>query len=306
MKAKKRKIPKAVNGTSISYQSQINPNFGNVQDPSKSFQSGGSAAAANAASAGLGMVGNMIMPGLGTALAMAPQLYMAVQGAKAKREAESEARDIKAMMPSMTSQEDYYNYYQKVAQSTNEAKMQNQLDQTLAAGSKTLQSAGTRGVLGGVQGAVGASAQSKADIGQERQQQLLGAYEKMIGAKQQDRAMLQGELMAARQATTAGLQTQAAGLQGAADIAGQFLLGQSKKAEDGAAVKKSPGEFSHKNNPIDIVKDGKKIAEMTGGEYIFNPKQMEAIKAMVSGDDKTKLHSYMKKLIRTFEKRAVK
>ena len=112
--------------------------------------------------------------------------------------------------------------------------------------------------------------------------------------------------MAARQATTAGLQTQAAGLQGAADIAGQFLLGQSKTAEDGAAVKKSPGEFSHKNNPIDIVKDGKKIAEMTGGEYIFNPKQMEAIKAMVSGDDKTKLHSYMKKLIRTFEKRAVK
>ena len=306
MKAKKRKIPKAQYGTSIPYQSQIKPFSVDVQDPSKSFQSSGSTAAASAASAGLGMVGNMIMPGLGTALAMAPQLYMAVQGAKAKREAESEARDIKAMMPSMTSQEDYYNYYQKVAQSTNEAKMQNQLDQTLAAGSKTLQGAGTRGVLGGVQGAVGAAAQSKADIGQERQQQLLGAYEKMIGAKQQDRAMLQGELMAARQATTAGLQTQAAGLQGAADIAGQFLLGQSKKAEDGAAVKKSPGEFSHEKNPIDVVRDGKKIAEMTGGEYIFNPKQMEAIKAMVSGDDKTKLHSYMKKLIRTFEKRAVK
>lgn len=239
------------------------------------------------------------------AVSAAPQIYAAIQGAKAKREADIQARDTKAMMPSMTSQEDYYNYYQKVAQSTNEAKMQNQLDQTLAAGSKTLQGAGTRGVLGGVQGAVGAAAQSKADIGQERQQQLLGAYEKMIGAKQDDREMLQGELDTARQAATAGLQTQLSGLQGAADSAGSTLLGLMK-AKDGAAVKKSPGEFSHEKNPIDIVRDGKKIAEMTGGEYIFNPKQMEAIKSMVAGDDKSKLHSYMKKLIRTFEKRAVK
>jgi hypothetical protein len=242
------------------------------------------------------------------AISAAPQIYAAIQGAKAKKEADIQARDIKAMMPSMTSQEDYYNYYQKVAQSTNEAKMQNQLDQTLAAGSKALQGAGTRGVLGGVQGAVGAAAQSKADIGQERQQQLLGAYEKMIGAKQDDREMLQGELDTARQAATAGLQTQLSGLQGAADVASSTLLSFKKapKAKDGAAVKKSPGEFSHEKNPIDVVRDGKKIAEMTGGEYIFNPKQMEAIKAMVSGDDKTKLHSYMKKLIRTFEKRAVK
>ena len=239
------------------------------------------------------------------AVSAAPQIYAAIQGAKAKREADIQARDTKAMMPSMTSQEDYYNYYQKVAQSTNEAKMQNQLDQTLAAGSKTLQGAGTRGVLGGVQGAVGAAAQSKADIGQGRQQQLLGAYEKMIGAKQDDREMLQGELDTARQAATAGLQTQLSGLQGAADAAGSTLLGLNK-AKDGAAVKKSPGEFSHEKNPIDIVRDGKKIAEMTGGEYIFNPKQMEAIKSMVAGDDKSKLHSYMKKLIRTFEKRAVK
>jgi hypothetical protein len=90
------------------------------------------------------------------------------------------------------------------------------------------------------------------------------------------------------------------------DIAGSTLLGAygGQKAEDGAVVK-SPGEFSHKKNPIDIVRNGNKIAEMTGGEYIFNPKQMAAIKSMVATDDKSKLHSYMKKLIKTFEKRAV-
>lgn len=257
---------------------------------------------------------------VGAGLSAIPQAVAMYQGYKAQKEAKQQAADIKAMMPSMTSQEDYYNYYQKTAQATNEAKMQNQLDQTLAAGAKTLQSAGTRGVLGGVQGSVGAAAQSKFDIGQQRQEKLLGAYEKMIGAKQQDRAMLQGELQAARQAETAGLQTQLSAMQNLGDIgastAAALTSGYNKKqnntngeypiVKDGAAITKSPGEFSHKNNPIDIVRNGTKIAEMTGGEYIFNPKQMQAIKSLVAGEDKSQLHSYMKKLIRTFEKRAVK
>lgn len=242
------------------------------------------------------------------AISAAPQIYAAVQGAKAQREATQRARDLQAMMPSMTSQEDYYNYYQQVAQSTNESRMQNQLDQVLAAGAKTLQGAGTRGVLGGVQGAVGAAAQSKFDIGQERAQQLLGAQEKLIGAKQSDREMIQSQIGRAEQAATAGLQTQLAGLQGAADIAGSALLSSqgTMSAKDGGKIKKTPGEFSHKTNPIDVVKDGVKIAEMTGGEYIFNPKQMAAIKSLVGTEDKSKLHSYMKSIIRKFEKRAAK
>lgn len=248
-------------------------------------------------------VGLMLAAG---ALSAAPQVYAAIQGSKAKKEAEAEAQKAKALMPSMTSQEDYYNYYQKTAQSLNEAKMQNQLDQTLAAGAKTLAGAGTRGVLGGVQGAVGAAAQSKADITQQRQDKLLGAYEKMIGAKQMDRQMVQGQIDRANIAATAGLQTELQAYQNIGDITSSTMLGIAgmKKAEDGAVVK-SPGDFSHKKNPIDIVRNGEKIAEMTGGEYIFNPKQMAAIKNLVATDDKSKLHSYMKKLIRTFEKRAV-
>jgi hypothetical protein len=67
-------------------------------------------------------------------------------------------------------------------------------------------------------------------------------------------------------------------------------------------VMKTPGEFSHKKNPIDIMKDGKKIAEATGGEYIFNPKQMSNIKKFVSSNDKNSLHSYVRSLIKKFEK----
>ncbi len=77
------------------------------------------------------------------------------------------------------------------------------------------------------------------------------------------------------------------------------FVGLNKK---GGKIMKTPGEFSHKTNPIDIMRNGKKIAEATGGEYIFNPKQMSNIKKYVATDDKSKLHSYVKALIKRFEK----
>lgn len=38
-------------------------------------------------------------------------------------------------------------------------------------------------------------------------------------------------------------------------------------------IMKTPGEFSHSTNPIDIIREGKKIGEMTGGEFVINPDQ---------------------------------
>ena len=75
-----------------------------------------------------------------------------------------------------------------------------------------------------------------------------------------------------------------------------------RTAKEGGKVMKTPGEFSHKTNPIDIMRNGKKIAEATGGEYIFNPKQMSNIKKYVATDDMSKLHNYVKALIKRFEK----
>jgi len=66
-------------------------------------------------------------------------------------------------------------------------------------------------------------------------------------------------------------------------------------AKDGAAVK-TPGDFSHKSNPIDVIKDGKKIAEMTGGEYIFNPKQSEKLKSLSAGGNSA-LHKFVRDLL---------
>ncbi len=64
------------------------------------------------------------------------------------------------------------------------------------------------------------------------------------------------------------------------DILLKFLSGTPgavASGEKGMKVQKTPGEFSHKNNPIDIMQNGKKVGEMTGGEYVINPDQADAI-----------------------------
>ena len=262
---------------------------------------------------------------VGALTSAVPQGLAAWQGYKAQKEAKAEQASLKAMMPSMTSQEDYYNYYQKQSQLLNQSKLQNQMDQSLAAGAKTLQSAGSRGVLGGTQGMVDQAQSTKADLTQQQGQQLLGAYEKMIGAKDMDRQRILGQIGASKQMQTAGMATMLQGLQGLGDTAlsaglehdkiqkgyydgtgggGTGGSGTGDSGENGMAIKKTPGEFSHEKNPIDVVQDGTKIAEMTGGEYIFNPEQMASIKKLVASNEGNKLHSYMKSIIKKFEKKS--
>ena len=74
-------------------------------------------------------------------------------------------------------------------------------------------------------------------------------------------------------------------------------------AEQGAKV--TPGEFSHDTNPIDIVQDGAKIGEMTGGEYIFNPTQAKKMMKEANGGN-TELHKFVRKTLNRFHKDAAK
>jgi len=184
--------------------------------------------------------------------------------------------------------------------------------------------------------------QGIADIQQQRQTEALqglaaaqertrGLQENRLGMRE---ARFQGQMENAQAARDAAVQNIAGGL---SNIASAWNYGAGKKSgggdvsgsvggtsagltmkdyekfagsrtpltagmEKGGKVMKTPGEFSHKTNPIDIMRNGKKIAEATGGEYIFNPKQMSNIKKYVATDDKSKLHSYVKALIKRFEK----
>ena len=69
-------------------------------------------------------------------------------------------------------------------------------------------------------------------------------------------------------------------------------------AKKGMRVQKTPGKFSHEENPIDMVaEDGTKVGEVTGGEYIFNPKQTNTIKTMISSNNKDGLFKFLKGLL---------
>jgi len=86
-------------------------------------------------------------------------------------------------------------------------------------------------------------------------------------------------------------------------MAGQLLpsaySGIFETGEKGMKVRETPGEFSHDTNPIDIVREGAKIGEMTGGELIFNPEQSGKMERMAAEGD-TELHKYMRSLFKKF------
>lgn len=73
---------------------------------------------------------------------------------------------------------------------------------------------------------------------------------------------------------------------------GGLILGNNK---NGGMI--SPGEFSHERNPIDMVKDGSKVGELTGGEVILNPDQEKAV---------AKESPYFRALLKKFKEDAKK
>lgn len=57
----------------------------------------------------------------------------------------------------------------------------------------------------------------------------------------------------------------------------------------------TPGEFSHETNPIDMIRNGVRIGELTGGEAVLNEKQQEEV---------AKQSPIFRKLMREFAMRA--
>jgi hypothetical protein len=84
----------------------------------------------------------------------------------------------------------------------------------------------------------------------------------------------------------------------------QPMSDEDKKAyfirKNGGRVEKTPGQFSHQNNPIDIVRKGKKIGEMTGGEYVLNPAQAAKIQSLAGAQKKEALARYVNGLFKQF------
>lgn len=196
---------------------------------------------------------------------------------------------------------------------------------------EALQAGGARALLGGTQAVAQSSMDRLAQIAAEEQQRRARGLEAVGTAEQRvaeqrlsdartDLALgrgLEAEGLAqkygaedlARSGRQAMLQ---AGIQAAGGIATGVAAGQGKFdgvdpellkmfMEDGGLVRgKTPGEFSHDENPIDIMQDGQKIGEMTGGEGVVSPEDLGKLEQL-AGEGKTPLHKFVRRLIKKLE-----
>lgn len=86
--------------------------------------------------------------------------------------------------------------------------------------------------------------------------------------------------------------------------------GMPKDMMDAGEAEVTPGKFSHKENPIDLVQkngeEGKpeKIGEMTGGEAIVPPKNVKQMRKMIDNNDGESLVKLMDRLLTKWDKEA--
>jgi hypothetical protein len=179
-----------------------------------------------------------------------------------------------------------------------EQKRLEELNRSISTGISAAQGAGGRALVGALPGMVRASDAGAIDILGKRQADTMQALQfGAQGAEAEIGRNLSREMMerqAAQAAIEGGVQNIAGGLGqlGSAATYGVFGGGGNKQtAEDGGMI--TGGKFDHKTNPIDIVKKGRKVGEMTGGEVILNPAQQQKL---------SKESAYFRQLLKKFNK----
>jgi hypothetical protein len=80
--------------------------------------------------------------------------------------------------------------------------------------------------------------------------------------------------------------------------------------EDGAKIEPeeggvTPGEFDHSTNKIDMVQDGEKIGEATGGELILPPDDVQDIRMALRDGDKDVAFKLMEDLVAKYDQNVI-
>ena len=234
--------------------------------------------------------------------------------------------DLKANMPQY-GVGSAFNEYLAMAKQDPAADMQRQIAaEQEASNIGALKAGGAKALLGGLGASQRQAARQRMGIeadSAKRQQSALAAY----GAQQQrvqdmntgmEQRLLQSQFQAERGAEQYNRQLDAQKKQAMGQalgaIAGQFGKGNFKDLFGGDDQAQPPqvsgllatlgslksggmmteGAFSHETNPIDIMQDGAKVGEMTGGEAILNPEQQKKV---------AKQSPYFRKLMREFAMR---
>ncbi len=170
-----------------------------------------------------------------------------------------------------------------------------------------------RNVLAGVQALEGQAAKQRTNLmGMQQDAKTaamgnLAAEQKLV--EQQRLAVAGQEIQGIRAEKDAGVQNIFGGIEdtmsGAAQIASGIPMGEDGakiEAEEGGVT---PGEFDHSSNPIDMVQDGEKIGEATGGELILPPDDVEAVRSALQEGDKDAAFKLMEDLVAKYDENVI-
>ena len=276
-------------GSSPTFNSMSQGNQGSGVGSSSMYGDAGKAARASSIAAGVGGIGD-----LGTGV------YNIFNSIRESKQSKAEIERLRKTAPVLTTPSQFYEA-QKMAYDSRLVELQRDaVARNVSQSLQTVGQLGGRAALGAVSSLQAGADRAMQEVGLDAAKQRMAATTQLGAARERETAMKEsryrmdlGNEQDRYSAARAGIgQGVGQAVKGAANVAAMFV-------KDGGVIK-TPGNFSHAKNPIDIVKSGAKIGEMTGGEYIFNPKQMEKIKTFVATDDKSKLHSYVKSLIKKF------
>jgi len=164
-----------------------------------------------------------------------------------------------------------------------------------------------RNVLAGVQALESSAAKQRTDLMGMQQQAKTRAMENL--AREQNRVKQQ-DINVAGQELSGIVGQKAAAEQNIFGGVEDIASGVGAMAKEGAVIDAeeggvTPGEFSHKDNPIDMVQDGEKIGEATGGELILPPDDVEAVRAALSEGDKDAAFKLMEDLVAKYDKNVI-
>ena len=189
-----------------------------------------------------------------------------------------------------------------------------------------------RNALAGVQALEAQAGKQRTDLLGMQQQAKTRAMENLaseqravqqnrVGIAQAELEGIRGEKAAATQNIFGGLEDVASGIGagGLQEIGGLFNRepttaygkeGANIKAEKGGKIDSeeggvTPGDFDHDSNPIDMVQDGEKIGEATGGELILPPNDVEDIRMALQNEDKDAAFDLMKDLVAKYDSNTI-
>ena len=232
---------------------------------------------------------------------------------------------------------------QKLADQPIDQSYINQLQQQQAADRASAMGAlakDPRNVLAGVQSLETQAAKQRTDLLGMQQQAKTRAMENLareqqmaetqrLGVAEAELKGIQAEKAAGTQNLFGGIEDIASGIgqmspsggtgggtDGAPKLDGTLFgsrgyqgLNPNKYSEEGAKISKdggvTPGEFDHSTNKIDMVQDGKKIGEATGGELILPPDDVQEIRMALDKGDKESAFELMERLVAKYDSNVI-